>query len=172
MFMCQFKFVLIVSLIWSFSPNLLAKKHCAPLLEKLHHVQSLQRNGYSVQEGIRLRKREDAARERWWQCEKGSRKKKTKKIKKPTKHKNSNLSKALNNVNGVKNKDVNVVTPFQSSGAIVIKSKYQGDKQQAWLKYYQQPEGCIKPTNLSVFAACIEDKQAQRGNFEQHYKTQ
>ncbi|WP_236559738.1 hypothetical protein [Colwellia sp. 20A7] len=170
--MRQLKSVLIASIIFGFSPVTLAKKHCDPLLEKLHHIQSLQRIPYSVKEGISLRKREDTARKRWWQCEKGSSKKKIKQTKKVTKNKNSTLSSKLNDASEIKNKGANVATSFKSSNAIIIKSKYQGDKQQAWLKYYQQPDKCIKPKSLPAFAACIENKQAQRESFENQYNNQ
>lgn len=160
--MRQINFIFTVIISFGFFPEVFAKKHCDSLLEKLHHVQSLQRQSYSAKEGISLRKREDTARERWWQCEKGSGKNKIKKKKK----------KANKKTTKKKNKDINVVASFKSSNAIVIKSKYQGDKKQAWLKYYQQPDDCIKPKSLPAFAVCIENKQNQRADFEKLYNAQ
>lgn len=85
-YMPQFTCLLIVIVIvcFAFSPVATAKKRCKPLLEKLHNIQALQRSGYSQKKGVSLRKREDKARENWWQCENGSAKSK-KKAKKKTK---------------------------------------------------------------------------------------
>lgn len=146
-----------------------AKKRCKPLLEKLHNVQAMQRSGYSSQRGLSLRAREDKARDKWWQCEQGrGTKQKTKsKSKKNSKNKSSQYSTANK---GHTHKKILAGTPFNTNNAIVIKSKYQGNKKQAWIKFYQQPARCIRPKTLGVFAFCSEDKQAQRINFEQDYE--
>jgi len=54
-----------------YSEKALAKAKCKPYLEKLQNIQALQRQGYSLKRGNSLRKREQAAREKWWQCEQG-----------------------------------------------------------------------------------------------------
>lgn len=69
-----------------FSPATIAKKRCKPLLEKLHNIQALQRSGYSQKKGMSLRKREDKARDKWWQCENGSAKSEKKSKKKSDKN--------------------------------------------------------------------------------------
>ena len=151
-----------------FSPVAVAKQRCKPLLEKLHHVQALQRNGYSSKRGTSLREREDKARNNWWQCENGGGKAKKKKKKKyRSESKTANYNSQANNK---KRKTIKAGTPFKTSHAIVIKSKYQGEKKQAWLNYYQQPTKCIRPKNLSEFAFCSENKQTQRVDFEQRYR--
>ncbi len=163
--MYKFKFVLIISVCFVFSPTAASKKRCKPLLEKLHNIQALQRSGYSAKRGASLRGREDKARERWWQCENGRGK-----IKKETK--NKKVSEKANyqaKTKSVKSKKIQAGTPFKTSNAIVIKSKYQGNKKQAWLKYYQQPSKCVLPKSLSVFAFCSENKQIQRTDFEKQY---
>jgi len=158
-----------------------AKKRCKPLLEKLHNVQAMQRKGYSLKRGQSLRAKEDKARDKWWQCEhssrfaKDNRKKGAKKGAKKGSKKNKQAKKYQSNKVAVrKPKRISpanrtVVAPFSRSGAIVIKSKYQGDKKFAWLDFYQQPNKCQRPKNLTVFAACSEDKQAQQLMFEQQY---
>ena len=157
------KSVILISALLLFIPESEAKKRCKPLLEKLHNVQAMQRNGYSVKRGISLRAREDKARDKWWQCEKGlGRKTKNKKKVKSTKK--SAADKRYTS------KKISAGTPFKTTNAIVIKSKYQGNKKQAWIKFYQQPAQCNRPKSLAVFASCSEDKQAQRINFEQQYK--
>lgn len=157
--MRQCNLVLIIIITFGLFPVVLAKKHCDPLLEKLHHVQSLQRHGYSAKGGISLRKREDRARDRWWQCEKGRGKAK----------KSSNQAK--HHIEQLKYNNTNAAAPFKTNSAIIIKSKYQGSKQRAWLTYYRQPDICTQPKNLSDFAFCSEDKQKQRINFEQYYSS-
>lgn len=159
--------IIFISFLLLFASVSEAKKRCKPLLEKLHNIQAMQRNGYSSQRGVSLRAREDKARDKWWQCEQGKGGKTKNKKKKKGKKKNSQYS--------VKNKksrrtDMPAGTPFKTNNVIVIKSKYQGDKKQAWLNFYQQPAKCSRPKNLAVFASCSEDKQAQRIDFEQGYK--
>jgi hypothetical protein len=152
-----------------------AKKRCKPLLEKLHNIQAMQRSGYSSQRGLSLRGREDKARDKWWQCEQGrgvkaknKTKNKTKgKDKKNSKNKSSQYSSTYKQ--NTKTKTI-AGTPFKTNNAIVIKSKYQGNKKQAWIKFYQQPTQCNRPKSLAVFASCSEDKQAQRSDFEQEYE--
>ena len=153
---------LIVLLI--FPPKILAKQRCKYLLTKLHHVQALQRSGYSPKRGLSLRAKEDKARAKWWQCE-NSGKKKTRKKKKTTK--NSNLSSKIKPVASSK---IKAGTPFKTTHTIVVKSKYKGKKKQAWQVFYQQPKQCRWPKNIQTFAFCSEDKQAQAADFEQGYQ--
>ncbi len=163
--MTQFKFIFLIFIFLIVSPTSAAKKRCKPLLEKLHNIQAMQRNSYSAKRGASLRAREDKARDNWWQCENGSGKAK-KKIKKKSVSKTAsyNTQSKL-----IKRKKINGGTPFKTSNAIVIKSKYQGEKKTAWLAFYQQPTRCQQPKNLQVFAFCSEDKQTQRTDFEKQY---
>ncbi len=146
-----------------FSPITEAKKRCKPLLEKLHHAQAMQRSGYSSKRGTSLRGREDKARDKWWQCETGQSKSKAKK---------KGVTKAAvyrSNEKSIKRKEIKAGTPFKTNSSIVIKSKYQGSKKQAWIAFYQQPTKCQRPKNLQVFAFCSEDKKTQRQGFENEY---
>ncbi|KGJ91152.1 hypothetical protein [Colwellia psychrerythraea] len=155
----------------------LAKKRCKPFLEKLHKVQTMQRKGYSLKKGQSLRVKEDKARNKWWQCERSSLasfkakygKKKKKAKKKSTK---KNLSKSTTKLS--KNskyvlKPQQKITTFNQGSAIVIKSKFQGEKRQAWLQFYQQPIKCQRPKNIKVFAYCSEEKLQQQALFQQGY---
>ena len=156
------------------SPNLPAKKRCKPLLEKLHNAQMMQRKSYSLKRGQALRVKEDKARDKWWQCENsslsafkskyGTKKKKAKKNKKKQK---STIHYAK--LNKVILKPPKNMTTFNQDSAIVIKSKYQGNKKLAWLQFYQQPIKCQRPKNINMFAFCSEDKIQQRDAFEQQY---
>lgn len=160
------KLIIIMAIgIFVFSPLSFAKKRCKPLLEKLQNIQAIQRSGYSAKQGDSLRKREDKARKKWWQCEKGVRKGSKKNSKKTNK---ANVIKSTK-FKRFSKKKIKAGTPFKSNGAIIVKSKYQGEKKQEWLKYYQQPPKCHLPKNLSVFAFCSENKQKQRLSFEKQY---
>ena len=52
-----------------YTQPVLAKKRCKPLLDKLHKIQQAQRSSHSLKRGDSLRKKEDKARDKWWQCE-------------------------------------------------------------------------------------------------------
>lgn len=161
-------YLLVVIFITSFQSHA-AKKECAELLNKYHNVQSQQRQGHSLKSSISLRKREDKAREKWWDCENNklkpkSKKKKTNKTKSHSKKKTIKLSqnptKPANDTTSV----------FSSNRNIVIKGKYTGDKQLQWLTFYKRPKKCARPKTTQVFAFCMEDKTAQQNAFEQQYK--
>ena len=151
------------------SPTIMAKKHCKPLLVKLRNIQATQRDSHSLSRAKSLRKREDKARNIWWRCEQEKSKKQNKQKKKrktkPVKYRIK--SKRANQKNN--QKTLKLATPFKTSHAVIIKSKYQGDKQRAWLRYYQQPIQCQRPKSLTEFATCSENKQTQRADFEQDY---
>lgn len=143
--MLQLKFVLIIIICFIFSPVAAAKKRCKPLLEKLHNIQSLQRNSYSGKRGLSLRDREDKARNNWWQCENSNGKAKQKSKRKANKQSKKNTASGNIQAKRVTSKKINASSPFKTSNAIVIRSKYQGEKKQAWLKYYQQPNQSVFP---------------------------
>lgn len=163
--MLQRQFALFISMLLLFSPDVTAKKRCKPLLEKLQNIQALQRNGYSSKRGVSLRNREDKARNKWWQCENGSFKKKKTKKKRKGKTASRNTQRKRINV-----KKISAGDPFKTSNAITIKSKYHGEKKQAWFQFYQRPDKCVRPKSLSVFAYCSENKQIQQVKFEKQYR--
>ncbi|WP_114326753.1 hypothetical protein [Candidatus Colwellia aromaticivorans] len=162
--MTLIKLLIFISSLLLFTSVSEAKKRCKPLLEKLHNIQAMQRSGYSSPRGLSLRAREDKARDKWWQCEQGA------KNKKKTKSKGKKSSKNKSSYSKTAYKKTPAGTPFKTNNVIVIKSKYQGNKKQAWLKFYQQPTQCNRPKSLAVFASCSENKQVQRINFEQEYE--
>jgi len=79
------------------------------------------------------------------------------------------LEKLYAKLKKVKLKPPKNMTTFNQDSAIVIKSKYQGNKKLAWLQFYQQPIKCQRPKNINMFAFCSEDKLQQRNAFEQQY---
>ena len=160
--MYPFKIIALLISVFLITPICEAKKRCKPLLEKLHNIQAMQRSGYSSKRGISLRSKEDKARDKWWQCEQGKGLK--------TKNKKKKTAKKKRKTKSSKKKDIAAGTPFKTNNQIVIKSKYQGVKKQAWLNFYQPPPKCSRPKSLAIFASCSEDKQLQRRNFEQEYR--
>jgi len=140
------------------------KKRCKPLLEKLQNIQAQQRQGYSVRRGISLQARADKAREKWWQCEN-----RINKPKKKTKIKPSVTQKSTLASTDVSTKKI---TPFATSQAIVVKSRFKGEKQQAWLDYYQKqrPQKCKRPKTIKIFAFCMEDKAKKQAVFARNYQ--
>jgi len=168
--MYSIKLTIFIGALFLFSTESEAKKRCKPLLEKLHNVQAMQRSGYSSQRGLSLRAKEDKARDKWWQCEQGRKVKKKSKNKGNKKNKNQNNRQYSATYRRSSHTKISAGTPFKTNNVIAIKSKYQGNKKQAWLKFYLQPARCNRPKSLAVFAYCSEDKQAQRIDFEQEYE--
>jgi len=140
------------------------KKQCQPYLEKLHKIQSLQRQAHSLKSSNSLNRRESTARDKWWQCEQGKLpvKKKAKKKQKNQISKYKSLPKL--------DYSVGKIVPFETKKALVFKGRYQGKTQLAWLKYYQQPKACKRPKSTKKFAYCMEDKLNQQSSFEKNYK--
>jgi len=174
-------FIALLSLGYSATAH--AKKRCKPFLEKLHNIQAMQRSGYSLKRGQSLRTKEDKARAKWWACEHSSLAKfkaqyggGKKKAKKAKTRKKSTHKKAVKNktyyskMNKARSKSQKKVTTFNQSSAIVIKSKYQGNKKLAWLAFYQQPPQCKRPKSIAVFAYCSENKLQQQTEFENNYR--
>lgn len=160
--------VLLVMLMHSFTA-LAGKKKCQSYRQKLDNIQSQQRQGNSLKRSNSLAKKERKARDTWWRCETGKLKPKSNKKKSKSKAKKKttkDYSKAKKNP---QSKKVKTLMPFANSKPIVVKAKYQGEKLQAWLKYYQPEKQCARPKSTQVFAACIEDKRRQQVEFEQSY---
>ncbi|MFT5755722.1 MAG: hypothetical protein ACI9LM_000434 [Alteromonadaceae bacterium] len=155
--------IVVVALLF-LSPVYAGKKQCQSYLKKIHNIQSLQRQAHSLKSSNSLNKREHKARNKWWQCEQG---KLPIKHKKKSKNKKVKITKAKNRLD--LNLPVKKVVPFATKKGLVFKGKFQGNKQFVWLKYYQQPKGCIRPKSTKKFAYCMEDKLKQQENFEKEY---
>ncbi|MEW6990252.1 hypothetical protein AADZ91_06120 [Colwelliaceae bacterium 6441] len=142
-----------------------SKKACQPYLEKVRNIQSQQRVGHSNRKGRSLAEREQKARDKWWQCQQGKLPKpktKTKKSKTKTKIKPNKSQ-----YHGLK---FNSSSTMTFSKPLTIKAKFQGQQQQDWLDYYQQPEKCKKAKSTKVFAYCIENEHQQQQQFIGQYK--
>jgi len=141
------------------------KKHCQPYLKKLHTIQSLQRQGHSLKSSNSLNKRENKARDKWWQCEQGKLPVKGKKKSKKKKKVKQSRIKPLFDLNSSDKK----ITPFATQKSLTFKGKFHGEKLFAWHKYYQQPKACIRPKTTKKFAYCMENKLEQQSIFEREY---
>lgn len=139
------------------------KKQCKPYLAKLHNIQAQQKQGHSLKRSESLNKREAKARKKWWQCERGLLKK-AKRNKK--KQKKVIVKRQPLPENSRKNSSKGKLKPFQTSRAVVVKSRYQGKQLQAWILYYQQPKKCQRPKSTKQFAFCVENRRAQQIAFE------
>ena len=146
-----------------------AKEACKKHLTQLRKVQAKQRAGYSAKQGVKLQEREAKARKAWWQCENSVTKSSKKSKKKVAKVKAKPSSSTLKTTAPLNYTSASS-TPFKTSQAIVVTEKYQGEKKNAWIKFYQQPVNCSRPATLKIFAYCSEDKQHQRMAFEQQYR--
>ena len=142
------------------------KKQCQSYLDKLRNIQSQQKQGHSLKRGESLNKLETKARKKWWQCEQGHLKKakRNKKKKRPQKNKSAKQP-SLKGGSLAYISKVNV-KPFKTSAPLVLKSRFQGEKLQAWLLYYQQPQKCLRPKSTKQFAFCVENRRDQQLAFE------
>jgi len=148
-------------LVCSFSA-LAGKKHCQSYRNKLDNIQAQQRQANTLKRSNSLAAREGKARDTWWRCENGKLKKKSKKKKKAKKNKTVRKAKPIKN-------KAKKTAPFVSNRPIVIRAKYQGKQLQSWLKFYQPEKRCARPKSTQIFAACVEDKRRQQGEFEKNY---
>jgi len=151
-------------LCWTFSATA-GKKQCQDYRKKLDNIQAQQRQSNTRQRSQHLSSLEVKARDTWWQCQTGKLKPTLTK-KRKTKQKKSNKN---NKVNAARTNAKEVLVPFASSGPIIVRSKYQGEKLQAWLQFYQAKKMCARPKTTQQFAACVEDKRRQQIEFEKGY---
>jgi len=147
-------------------PSYAGKKQCKAYLEKLHNIQTQQKQGNSLKRSESLKKRETKARHKWWQCERGQLKTLKPKSNKQKKPKGKLASRQPKRINLLKEVMKPKIKPFQTSNAVVIKSRYQGKKLEAWLQYYQQPKKCQRPKSTKQFAFCVENRRMQQLAFE------
>jgi hypothetical protein len=154
---------MVIALVYS-QASFAGKKQCKPYLDKLHNIQSQQKQGHSLKRSNSLNKQEAKTRKMWWQCERGLIKKVKNGYKK--KKKSALVKRQKLSVPSLKNIPKVKLTSFQTSAAVVVKSHYQGEKLHAWLQFYQQPKKCFRPKTTKQFAFCVEDKITQQLAFE------
>lgn len=144
------------------------KKQCQPYLDKLRNIQAQQRVGHSNKKAHSLAKREQKARDKWWQCQQGKLPKKASiKKKKKTRSKGSSLA---NKKMQTPIFDQAYAQSASLTNHVVIRGEFSGQKQQDWLDYFQPLEQCLKPSSTQIFAFCLEDRRKQRQQFVQNYQ--
>jgi hypothetical protein len=47
-----------------------------------------------------------------------------------------------------------------------VKGRYQGHKQDGWIKYYKTPKQCFKPKSSSAFAKCLNHRDEEAKKFD------
>lgn len=143
-----------------------AQEKCQAELNKLENIKSQQRQGHSLKKSNSLRKQEEKARKKWWQCKNNVRPHKAKRSLK----KNQRVAKK---VQVSKITKVKPISPNKQQlkpityHAPIITAPFTGERQQQWLRYYKMPKQCHRPKTTQVFAYCAENKQAQQREFVQ-----
>ncbi len=142
------------------------KKQCQPYLDKLRNIQSLQRIGHSNKKARSLAKREQKARDKWWQCQQGKLPKKASIKKKKKKQSHPQIKQKPE----IPTFDQRYVQSASFTNKVVIRGEFSGQKQQDWLDYYQPQPKCLKPSSTQVFAFCLDDRKKQRQQFVENYQ--
>lgn len=161
--------VLVISLLCGFFA-VAGKKQCQKYRNKLDNIQTQQRQASSLKRSNSLSAREMKARDIWWRCEGGKLQQKSKK-KKQKAEKSSYKKKpsSSQHASTKQNQNNTALVPFASGSPVVVRSKYQGGKLQAWLLFFKLKKMCARPKSMQQFAACVEDKRRQQIEFEKSY---
>jgi hypothetical protein len=150
------------------------KKRCLEYRQKLDNIQAQQRQANTQKRSHSLSSKEAKARDRWWGCETGKLRAKSK-SKQEKKSKQKIASKKIQNKTRSQSvlpkqyKNSKALVPFASNNPVVMRSKYQGEKLRAWLVFYQPAKKCAQPKSIQHFAKCVEDKLSQQTEFEKSY---
>ena len=143
--------------------------HAQPPCESAHQtyrkVQQQMRKGQSAVSMARLQERERKAWFAWQRC-----------LENPSVNKRSKRkAKQQSQPSSTKNrKQTNKITQSNypkvlSNKPLNMKGAFSGDKQQAWLDFYQKPKECLKPKSTQQFAYCIEHARNAQLVFSQSY---
>lgn len=136
-------------------------------------VQQQMKQPYSFSKGERLRAKERALFSLLQSCFNSktrnvSRKKRTDKKninKKTTKLKTIKLLST-----NVKQKEKTTYEGLAPNKSLIIKGKFTGQMQNAWLKYYKRPKECNLPKSTASFAWCIEHKNESATAFKEQWQ--
>lgn len=134
-----------------------AKSKCEFEWNALKSVQSQLRH----QSTEYLRDKERVKHQKYQDCRKGKNKTSTK-----VKAKKTYRYYAKNNNSYYKN----TRNSFNNS-PVTMKTKFKGEKQEAWLEYYRTPPECIKPKKTSVFATCLANRDEIAIKFDEIWES-
>lgn len=151
-----------------YSSNAIAK--CEQEYKALQNQQTLMKKGHSASTMARLKAKEHKLAETYQNCRSGknrSAKRKVKVYKHAFASNNSNRSaksetKSYGNL-VFKAKNSTFSRPIR------FNTKFEGDKQKAWIAHYKTPKACLKPKSTAKFAECIQHRNAAAHQFSQQW---
>ena len=151
------------------------QQDCQSYQDKLKLLRIKQKQGNSVKRQQSLKTQEDKAWKKLQLCKRGQLKNKAKtKIKKSNKKKilaskQQGMAMKKRQRNANKSETLKPLTPLVANNPVVVKSKYQGQQLQAWLRFYRPTKRCRNTKTMKDFVWCAEDKRRQQVIFEQQY---
>ncbi|WP_394175819.1 hypothetical protein [Thalassotalea litorea] len=154
-------FLLLVCLSIFTSLRAQAKPECEPYHQALANIRAEMRAGYREPRGEILRDKERKLKEKIRLClgyqSRTNNPNNLNQKKGKARHKPAVKSQSSTAVIMTKNADQ------LGNQALVIRGKFTGKKQAAWLRFYQPSEQCRQPQTTSLFAKCLmlRDKQAK-----------
>ncbi|TLU67351.1 hypothetical protein FE810_03460 [Thalassotalea litorea] len=137
-----------------------AQSDCEKHRKSLAQVRSEMRLGYREPRGNYLRQKERELKDKIRICHKYPRSTK-KRNKPPAKALKKEALPAASPASTVA--DFQIRNPDQLGDQVLhIKGLFTGEKQTAWLRFYQPPKQCLHPKSTRIFAKCLayRDKQA------------
>jgi len=140
------------------SNQVYAKSKCELEWNALKTVQSQLRHKSSEY----LRKKEHQKHNKYQNCRKG-RKKKSKSYKTITTYKKQTKTYKKYYSNQYARNSF-------SNSPVKMKSKFKGEKQDAWIQYYKTPKECFKPESISKFSKCVDYRNDKAKEFDAAWK--
>lgn len=133
------------------------KSNCDYEMSQLKNIQTMMRKGNYNE---RTRDIERKLHTKYQNC----RKNKNKLSNSNTDHHKTNEQKKPSN----KEKIQNYSYPKENwtSTLTNIKGRYQGLKQDGWIKYYKTPNNCFRPKSTAAFAKCLNNRDVEAKKFD------
>lgn len=145
-----------------------SEKQCNQMQKELDDNRDVQRRGYSLKNGDKLKATEQSlAQQIYYHC--------VKPISKPSPG-------TKNRIFPVKRRpyeyysDIRREIPMSARqffvSAVEIRAPYQGQQLAAWLKYYQEPKDCYGVQQTAMIVDCVNRRQRAQRRFEQQWGQQ
>lgn len=148
------KILLIIGLL-TVSNQTFAKSKCEREWNDLKSIQTQMRHRSTEY----LRNKEREKHKEYQDCRKGK-KKKSKKYKRKANYNNQSTN------NTYRKYTSNTIT-----NTVSLKGKFSGDKQDAWVQYYDKPQECIKPKDISQFSRCLKYRDEKAIDFDREWNS-
>ncbi|MDO6426834.1 hypothetical protein Q4489_07410 [Thalassotalea sp. 1_MG-2023] len=154
--------IFIVFLLSSYS--VYAKQDCTREYNNLKSHQKVMRNGGSSSRMAQLAKEEHVIASEYQDCRSGKNKASKNKntIKKQVKSNNRPATKRQ--LSFSKQKPIKYTRPISFSG------RFKGEKQVAWVEFYETPNECLKPKSTQAFAKCMAHRDEQAFIFDKRWR--